>query len=219
MMAGVLEEVDLSLEADARIQAFLRKPIDLRDLPEKVQALFGARSSLGQPDANLGGSEPQMSIPSDLILLGEQDLGPSEADRQEGQSADAQGAGASLGPDEKITLELEALDFRDFDHLAQPEGGPQPRQALGGPSHDPRQKATLDPLEIPDSILVQHAGLLDIDDSQGASPIMADDEYAGIGAEKRQMLASSIASELLSSTKFLDALAKAVEERGRCKGL
>jgi len=40
MMAGVLEDVDLARIEKAPIQAFLRKPVDLRDLPDKVTALM-----------------------------------------------------------------------------------------------------------------------------------------------------------------------------------
>jgi len=39
MMAGVLEDVDLARIEKAPIQAFLRKPVDLRDLADKVAAL------------------------------------------------------------------------------------------------------------------------------------------------------------------------------------
>ncbi|MDR2560570.1 MAG: response regulator [Holophagales bacterium] len=40
MMAGVLEDVDLARIEKAPIQAFLRKPVDLRDLQDKVTALI-----------------------------------------------------------------------------------------------------------------------------------------------------------------------------------
>jgi CheY-like chemotaxis protein len=204
MMAGVLEEVDGNLVDSPQIQAFLRKPIDLRDLPERVQALFEVKVA-----ARRSAPAIQMPCPPDLILLGEMDLaeGETEIALPARQIAVASGGEPAPALDEKITLELEALDFRDFEHLVQLEDS----------KADQEKKSALAPLDANAPIYGQHADLLDMSGSSKSAMAISEDESADFGFGS--MALSSIASELLSNTKFIDVLAKAVEERMRRKDL
>ncbi|MDR1841948.1 MAG: response regulator [Holophagales bacterium] len=110
MMAGVLDDIDHNKVNNAPIQAFLLKPIDLRALPERIQSLMSAPVEVGMPF-----SATKAIIPSDLLLLEEQDLADGEI---------------ILAPietkpkaEEDISLDLEELNLRDINQLAVAESG------------------------------------------------------------------------------------------------
>jgi len=132
MMAGVLEDVDSAQVENAPIQAFLRKPVDLRDLAEKLQSLITASGETGTAP------QPDIMIPSDLLILEEQDLAEETSDTEtgpgeekptpeypadEGRQIHSPNAApvpyGEITPlaEEEITLELEDLDFKELDKL------------------------------------------------------------------------------------------------------
>ena len=94
MMAGVLEDVDLARVEKAPIQAFLRKPVDLRDLSNKVEALVAMPNMrtmtplqpaepAAPPDAPLQPTEPAVlpdvpSQPAEPAVLPDVPLQPAE---------------------------------------------------------------------------------------------------------------------------------------------
>lgn len=88
LMAGVLDQVDPARLEKAPIQGFLKKPVELRDLADRVQALLKAAPSTPNPFATLPGTrladlpeyrpapepEPSPALEEDLAL----DLSPLE---------------------------------------------------------------------------------------------------------------------------------------------
>ena len=91
MMAGVLEDVDLARVEKAPIQAFLRKPVDLRDLSNKVEALVAMPNMrtmtplqpaepAAPPDAPLQSAEP--AVPPDVPSQPAEPAAPPDAPLQ-----------------------------------------------------------------------------------------------------------------------------------------
>jgi CheY-like chemotaxis protein len=103
MMAGVLEDIDHAKAESAQIQALLLKPVDFRDLPERVQGIIAAgvsaRAVLPEPSPVAAAAAPVAPLAAsagddDLLLLEELDLVP---DAEEGI---AEGATESPGAPE-----------------------------------------------------------------------------------------------------------------------
>jgi CheY-like chemotaxis protein len=123
MMAGILEDVDPAKAENAPIQFFLRKPVDLRDLVDKVNALLSIPATTNFATAPL--AEP---VPSDLLLLEEQDLAediaftPAGVVTTElppmGQQDDSEPSGAADASEEVFSLELEELDLNSVGDFA-----------------------------------------------------------------------------------------------------
>jgi CheY-like chemotaxis protein len=106
MMAGVLEDIDHAKAESAQIQALLLKPVDFRDLPERVQGIIAAgvqaRAALPAPLVPAVSAAPEPPAASagddDLLLLEEMDLVP---DTEEGtEEGTKEGAAEGLGAPE-----------------------------------------------------------------------------------------------------------------------
>jgi CheY-like chemotaxis protein len=112
MMVGVLEDVDHAKAESAPMQALLLKPVDFRDLPERVQGIIAAGVSArvasvaailptapaAAPAASAGFAD------SDVLILEEQDL---VMDAEEGLGADADVPSAA----DAFSLNLETLNL------------------------------------------------------------------------------------------------------------
>ncbi|MDR2697671.1 MAG: response regulator [Holophagales bacterium] len=134
LMAGVLDEIDPVRVENAPIQAFLRKPVELRDLDKSVKALMAAPVG-----ADIPSTQPDTSVPSDLLILEEQDLLPDEAEETfpPTDTTDAEIQVSSAAPDindetaqpteETISLDLEELNFNDIDQLVIAESESLPK--------------------------------------------------------------------------------------------
>ena len=145
MMAGVLDAVHPDQLNHADIQGFLKKPVELRDLGDRVKRLLdtpvlppaprpgpvpesSVSAFLTQPGIHLG-DHPElrerlgMPAPNDLLLLGPEDLYPAgEEDTVPGVEA-----AAAIQP-AGDTLDLEELDFDSLRGLAlesAPEAAPE----------------------------------------------------------------------------------------------
>jgi CheY-like chemotaxis protein len=114
MMAGILEDVDPGQVENASIQLFLRKPVDLQSLVDKVYALLSIPAAPKAAAAPL--AEP---APPDLLLLEEQDLAEDIAFTPDGVvtrelsplgQTDDSGDNADTS-EEVFSLELEELDL------------------------------------------------------------------------------------------------------------
>lgn len=105
LMAGVLDTLDPAQLAQAPAQGFLKKPIELRDLADRVRALIAKPVSDGAPAA-------QAEAEEELLVLTEEDLLP-EADLPRDPSLDLEeldlsvldGLTGSLPPLEEAELE------------------------------------------------------------------------------------------------------------------
>jgi CheY-like chemotaxis protein len=112
MMAGVLEDLDPAKVEYAPIQALLRKPVDLSGLAEKVEALMAV------PVMTDRQTPMPQDIPSDLLILDEQDLIEPDAtgfqdDAKVPSNTPSDISGSTA--DESFTLELEDLDIHKDD--------------------------------------------------------------------------------------------------------
>jgi len=128
MMAGVLDLVDPERLRQAPIQGFLKKPVELRNLGERVQRLLETPVEprpkpeppspfLTTPGFSLADHpELMVRLEDDVLILGPEDLAPeAEAELE---------AAAETGPG---TLDLEELDLDGLQGLtAEPEPEPEP---------------------------------------------------------------------------------------------
>ncbi len=118
LMAGVLDPIDPARLGRASIQGFLKKPIELRELAERVLALAATPVAEPAPPAEVPAEPaaetaepPAAEVPDledDLLLLAEEDLWPEEA----------------VGLPEvapEVVLDLEELDLETLaEELAEP---------------------------------------------------------------------------------------------------
>lgn len=234
MMAGVLEEVDTDKVENAHIQAFLRKPVDFRDLAEKVgQFMFGP-SMVTKPILNQGGA-----IPADLLLLEEQDLAEEIEFSSSGEVStkpkspspgidSVAESGSVADVDEVISLELEDLDLDDMEKLAASE--------VELPSTTPVEILAIDDSNLNlNSVASDEIGEnaeTDIDElAQKSLSDYLDTSPEDFGPEllEKERIAntfapqpndlSSTASQLLSDPKFIAAVAKAVAKNMDLNGV
>ncbi|HEX9081166.1 MAG TPA: response regulator, partial [Holophagaceae bacterium] len=164
LMAGVLDPVDPARLAAAPVQGFLKKPIELRELGDRVKTLLAtpvappspspfstvpstpARELLAHAESALPEFRPtptpaEPPAEEDLLILTEEDLWPEEAPEP-----------VLAEPDEtpEVQLELEELDLESL-QLSGPESAPL---------------APLPPLEaptLPESVLGPLPDLEDLD--------------------------------------------------------
>jgi hypothetical protein len=131
LMAGILEDVDPERLEKAPIQAFLRKPVDLRDLADKVAALIAIPHVQSDPPR-----QQAESAPLELLILEEQDLAHEISLAEPCQTA--ADALTAEGPQEEdaISIELEDLDLSKIDQLVAADGG-QPIGIEDEPPKDP----------------------------------------------------------------------------------
>jgi hypothetical protein len=132
LMAGILEDVALARIEKAPIQAFLRKPVDLRDLADKMAALIAVHHV--SPDPSPQQAE---SAPSDLLILEEQDLAHEISLAEPSWTAAETDAPEAEGPPEEdtISIDLEDLDISKIDQLVAGDG--QPSGVEDEPPKDP----------------------------------------------------------------------------------
>lgn len=166
MMAGVLDEVDPARIQAAPIQAFLKKPVELRDLGQRVHHLMATpvpepaprkpsweespfATMPGMPLEDVGRMMPPAEAPApppedDLLLLTEADLFPEEiaAEIEEGERETP----VDEIPLEEVPLELEELDLDGLRTLATPPEPPVEPAPLPEPVPEPELIAA----ELPD---------------------------------------------------------------------
>ena len=144
LMAGVLDPVDPAKLAKAPIQGFLKKPIELRELGDRVKALlntpvvnesaapesspaqttgsFRNQSEVALPEYRHETPDPVESLPEaqeDLLLLDASDLWSEEApsDPTEPQAAEADPEPPAVLTLSDMHLELEELDLDSLQDL------------------------------------------------------------------------------------------------------
>jgi CheY-like chemotaxis protein len=118
MMAGVLDVVDPEQVRQAPIQGFLKKPVELRDLAERVKRLMETPVP------------PPPDPDADLLALGPGDL-----------LAEPPGPGLPSGPDaaESDVLELEELDLEGLRSLSLAAPAPDAPALRTVPAADPEE--------------------------------------------------------------------------------
>ena len=164
MMAGVLDPVDPVKIQNAPIQGFLKKPIELRELGDRVNALLATPVAATGPAAplELGPTatrpmskdemvnaledfpefRPTVQLPDeDVLVLGPEDLWPEEfsEDLQEvpAEAPQPVAAMAAAPVAELPELELEELDLEGLQGLAAPMVAPSPAPAPSAPQPEP----------------------------------------------------------------------------------
>lgn len=179
MMAGVLDPVDPVKIQNAPIQGFLKKPIELRELGDRVNTLLAtpvaaagpvtplelaptatrpmSPSDLAQAVEEFPEFRPTIQLPEeDLLVLGPEDLwmepeaAPAPAVIPEATLP--QSAPEAALPD----LELEELDLEAFQELREAEASPAAAPAPEAPAWEapgpvvPEQTPTLDAPNLPE---------------------------------------------------------------------
>jgi len=124
LMAGILDDIDPMQVEIAPIQAFLRKPMELRNLAESTKALMAAPVCAFIPSL-----QTNTSATSDILILEEQDLLVEEAEVDSSPvcTSDTEAQDSIAVPavnnetaqpiEETISLDLEELNFSDIDGL------------------------------------------------------------------------------------------------------
>jgi len=125
MMVGVLEDVDRAKVDRAPIQALMLKPVDFRDLPDRLQGLIAAGVT-----ARVAPAVPLASASfadADLLILEEQDLAEGEGLGGSGDDAPIPAPAAEPGSDgdAMFSLNLEDLNMGEIEKLAA-DGGAAP---------------------------------------------------------------------------------------------
>ena len=172
MMAGVLDDVDPARIQAAPIQAFLKKPVELRDLGQRVHHLmdtpvpepaprkpsweespFATMPGMPledvarmMPPAEASAGAPAPPPEDGLLLLAEADLFPEEiaAEIEEGERETPVGE----IPLDEVPLELEELDLEGLRTLATPPEPPVEPVPLPEPVPEPEPE--LIAAELPD---------------------------------------------------------------------
>jgi CheY-like chemotaxis protein len=128
MMAGVLDVVDPEQVQRAPIQGFLKKPVELRDLAERVRRLM--ETPVPEPPEEPAADAPEAD--DEVLLLGPGDLAPDEPGTGELEARDLEageleGAGLVAGDMESGDLELGDLALEPAGAVAgdHPEAGPE----------------------------------------------------------------------------------------------
>jgi CheY-like chemotaxis protein len=167
MMAGVLDVVDPERVRRAPIQGFLKKPIELRDLADRVRRLLESPVILPEPPAPPPAAEAQ----ADLLLLEPRDL------QEEPPAA------RELPGDLGEILELEELDLESLRSLpmAAPPAEPEPAVAA-------LDDATVDliPMTVPEFLLSD--ALPDLPALAGAESPVTSGDLPDLAAEPDQLL-------------------------------
>jgi CheY-like chemotaxis protein len=149
MMAGVLDVVDPATLEKAPIQGFLKKPVELRDLAERVRTLLSTPVEPPKVDPPAFETMPYHK-PSDPLLADLDDLlllEPDDVLEDEPVVAAAATAGGGDAPvaSSMESLELEELDLEGLKTLSTPDG----EEAL--PESDSREVPTVEDLgQLPD---------------------------------------------------------------------
>ena len=174
LMAGVLDPVDPAKLAKAPIQGFLKKPIELRDLGDRVKALLAtpvvpptspfstlpatpARDLLSRAEIPLPESRSEalteVPVEDDLLILTAEDLWPEEAPIVTVPEAPEEVATYPTSVSE-VHLELEELDLDSLQDLSdvflgepELELEPQPEPEL---VPEPEPKPELEPEPEPE---------------------------------------------------------------------
>ena len=182
LMAGVLDPVDPVKLAKAPIQGFLKKPIELRELGDRVKALLAtpvvppaapspfstvpamsAQDLIQRAEASLPEFRPERIDPG-VSFLEPIEAVPAPVDDLLVLTADDlwpdERTGAILEPESlpEVQLELEELDLESLQELAvEPLAAGPATEAIAGPSLD-----ALDAV-FPDETLVTLSGLEELD--------------------------------------------------------
>lgn len=171
MMAGVLDEVDPARIQAAPIQAFLKKPVELRDLGQRVHQLMQAtvpeapaapppppplpEAAEASPFATVpaariedlgvafpaGPPESDLDEEADLLKLTEEDLFPEELEAELAESATFAATPHAVP---EIPLELEELDLEGLRSLA-PVGAPASADSVPEASIESEPASELEP--------------------------------------------------------------------------
>ena len=175
LMAGVLDPVDPAKLAKAPIQGFLKKPIELRELGDRVKALLAtpvipppspfstmpatpARDLLSRAEIPLpefrSEALAESPVEDDLLLLTAEDLWPEEAPIVTVPEVPEEVATYPTSASE-VQLELEELDLESLQDLsevflAEPELEPEP-EAEPEPEPEPELKLDLELGPVADS--------------------------------------------------------------------
>ncbi len=107
MMAGVLDSVDPGRLESAPIQGFLKKPVELRELGDRIEKL------LATPVPETGATDPSATATLDLALPPD-DLLVLEVDDLWEEAPQAPAAAPLSGVVEEESLELEELDLESL---------------------------------------------------------------------------------------------------------
>ncbi|MCL1893266.1 MAG: response regulator [Holophagaceae bacterium] len=221
MMAGVLEEVDPEKVEKAPIQAFWRKPVDLHDLADKVGLIMFAPAFAAKPVINRSSD-----VPSDLLILDEQDLAEDiDIDSLGEVSAVSQAESAGVGgastdgsisdSEDVISLELEDLDLDNMEQLAVDESTVSPTDIT---SPDEPIESIADEIDICETPTQNVADYQDTSPEDFGPELFSPEDVAGSLAPGIRGM-SSAASELLSDPKFIAAVAKAVAKNLNMNGM
>lgn len=195
LMAGVLDPVDPQKLERAPIQGFLKKPIELRELADRVNTLMttpvGAPIAAAEPLATQPISReeaaaaiaafpeytPTIQLPEegedDLLLLTAEDLWPEATVATPADEPAFELPAASAQPD----LELEELDLEGLQSLSAPEGGPvlEAESEAPSPAMMPLGEPTRETPPLPELETLgaeELAGLLETDLGEPEIPVI-----------------------------------------------
>ncbi len=179
MMAGVLDTVDPEKLRYAPIQGFLKKPIELRELADRVQQLLATPVTLSEHDSASDSQavlSPFSTVPGakfkslpefrdateghlpkdlandDLLLLTPEDFwAEAEPALVHGATGSTAPAGAQEPPDHPVTLDLEELDLDSLRDLHEDDLPTQPEVPLAHmPEEHPESAPTAHDIPLPD---------------------------------------------------------------------
>lgn len=119
MMAGVLDSVDPGRLESAPIQGFLKKPVELRELGDRIEKLLAQPVPEPAPPQDAGTATLGLPLPDEDVLLLEADDLWEEAPAAVPAAAPAQPAAAAAPLPEEESLELEELDFESLREIPQ----------------------------------------------------------------------------------------------------
>ena len=189
MMAGVLDIVDPEKLRLAPIQGFLKKPVELRDLGERIKRLMEtpvpapvappepevAAASLPRPSLRIAEELRAAGVDDDLLLLGPEDL--AEEPEEAPHALDAQEIDeipqALQEPAADEPLELEELDLDGLQGLTFPAGA-MPAMDAPEAAVPPESASTVPEVDVPEFLLSDTLADAALDPGQGFADQLPD---------------------------------------------
>jgi CheY-like chemotaxis protein len=148
IMTGILDEIDINQVKNAPIQAFLLKPVDLRDLAKSVKELIATPVGV-----SMSSQQSDTSVPSDLLILEEQDLLSEEVEETftptDIPDTEIQSSNTSLNSDAETAQSSDLLILEEQDLLSE------------------EVEETFTPTDIPDTE-IQSSNIFPNSDDEGA---------------------------------------------------